>query len=494
MLEVFDLTTNAAYIINGDPNLTLHYFPSPQDEANNTNEIMVPSAALVGDDVIIRVENNRVDYLGHHCYVLVTQQLTVNPLPTVVQPLPPYRVCDDNADGIAQFDLTNPLLAPQILGPSQAVSDYTVSYYLTQANAASGTSPLASPYTNTTPNSQNIYIRVVNNATGCVNATGVLTLAVEAYAVANPVTPYHQCDSGIPDNNPFDGVDIIDLDALWTTEVLGGQNPAVFLVSYYTVDPTLNPTAVPLTLQQAQTYTTDAGTDTIWIKVENSSNTIVPFCSDVTQGSITVEPKPLPDVQSTTGATTICVDFDDDTVIRVLTLDANMPNPGDYLYEWYETGDMTTPLGTGPTYEVNTAIPGGGTRNYVVHVTNNFANSVHCDNTSSPPFAVEQSGPAEIAAGTVGYTVSPAFSGPYQTITALVDGYGIYEFSLDDGPRQSSNIFENVSIGMPHVIHVWDVRGNAAYGCDELQITPINIIDYPHYFTPNGDTINDTWN
>jgi gliding motility-associated-like protein len=41
---------------------------------------------------------------------------------------------------------------------------------------------------------------------------------------------------------------------------------------------------------------------------------------------------------------------------------------------------------------------------------------------------------------------------------------------------------------------VWDVRGGAAYGCDEFMITPIDIIDYPHYFTPNGDGINDNWN
>ncbi|MEZ4877121.1 MAG: hypothetical protein R2805_06195 [Flavobacterium sp.] len=38
-----DLTTNASYIINGDPNVVLHYFPSLSDLENNTNEILTPA-------------------------------------------------------------------------------------------------------------------------------------------------------------------------------------------------------------------------------------------------------------------------------------------------------------------------------------------------------------------------------------------------------------------------------------------------------------------
>ncbi|MEO7173456.1 MAG: hypothetical protein ABIW86_11650, partial [Flavobacterium sp.] len=88
MVEYFDLTANAAYIMNGDPNLTLHYFPTQAAaEANNTAlEFIPPTNALVGTNVWIRVENNRIDYQGNHCYVLVEQPLTVNPLPAIVQP------------------------------------------------------------------------------------------------------------------------------------------------------------------------------------------------------------------------------------------------------------------------------------------------------------------------------------------------------------------------------------------------------------------------
>ena len=33
-----------------------------------------------------------------------------------------------------------------------------------------------------------------------------------------------------------------------------------------------------------------------------------------------------------------------------------------------------------------------------------------------------------------------------------------------------------------------------AYSCEELIISEVQIIDYPHYFTPNGDGIHDAWN
>ena len=77
MLEYFNLTVNAAYILNNDPNLTLEYYHSQADAINQVNPIINPSNALVGDvdpneqSVWIRVENNRVDYLGNNCYVLV---------------------------------------------------------------------------------------------------------------------------------------------------------------------------------------------------------------------------------------------------------------------------------------------------------------------------------------------------------------------------------------------------------------------------------------
>jgi len=411
----------------------------------------------------------------------------------VIQPLAPYRVCDDNADGIADFDMTLPSLATSILGTAttgQQPSDYTITYYLTAAGANpqtnTGETPLPNTYTNTTPTSQNVYIRVVNSATGCVNPAGVLTLAVEAYATATGPQVFADCDNY---NDPYDGIHRIDL-TQYESAILNGQNPAVFLVSYYTSLADAQAGTGALTLAQAQAYETDPDTDTIWVKVENSSNSITPFCYAITTIDITVERYPNPIIGTANGVTTICVDYVTGNVIRPLTLNSGITNPAGYTFEWFENGSATPiPGATGPAYTVNTADATGATRSYTVHVTGTSA--LGCDTTSAP-FDVIQSGPAVIPTGTIGYTVTNAFSS-LQTITVTVEGYGTYEYSLDDGPRQTSNVFENVSLGS-HVIHVWDTEGGIAYSCEELTINDVMVIDYPHYFTPNGDGIHDTWN
>jgi large repetitive protein len=60
-------------------------------------------------------------------------------------------------------------------------------------------------------------------------------------------------------------------------------------------------------------------------------------------------------------------------------------------------------------------------------------------------------------------------------------------YSIDDGPVQVSNLFTNAIPGT-HIVTVTD-----STGCTYLTKT-VNIIGYPHYFTPNGDGFHDTWN
>jgi gliding motility-associated-like protein len=62
-----------------------------------------------------------------------------------------------------------------------------------------------------------------------------------------------------------------------------------------------------------------------------------------------------------------------------------------------------------------------------------------------------------------------------------------YEYQLDFGPFQDSNEFENVAAG----VHTLTVRD--AEGCGVLS-KEVLIVDYPRFFTPNGDGINDSWN
>ena len=72
-------------------------------------------------------------------------------------------------------------------------------------------------------------------------------------------------------------------------------------------------------------------------------------------------------------------------------------------------------------------------------------------------------------------------------IVATASGIGVYEFSLDNGPWQASGTFIGVSPG-EHIVSVRDVN---CFGQDSY---PLMVLDYPLFFTPNGDGYNDFWN
>jgi gliding motility-associated-like protein len=74
------------------------------------------------------------------------------------------------------------------------------------------------------------------------------------------------------------------------------------------------------------------------------------------------------------------------------------------------------------------------------------------------------------------------------TITVVVNnGTGPFLYQLDNGPFQLSNVFTSVTTGL-HNITVSDSNN-----CTNLK-TRTMVIDYPNFFTPNGDSYNDYWN
>lgn len=86
------------------------------------------------------------------------------------------------------------------------------------------------------------------------------------------------------------------------------------------------------------------------------------------------------------------------------------------------------------------------------------------------------------------YLVSGDFT-DNQIITVIATNPGNYLYQLDFGIFQSSNIFQNVTPGI-HTIKVVDVNGCS----QELTIQNVVVINYPRFFSPNGDSYNDYWN
>jgi gliding motility-associated-like protein len=98
-----------------------------------------------------------------------------------------FEVCDDfidaandDKDGITAFNFTTVITDIQALLPPSS-STYSIKFYSTEADALAETSPILNPsnYRNTTPNQQQIWVRVENNLdNSCFGLGAYITLQV----------------------------------------------------------------------------------------------------------------------------------------------------------------------------------------------------------------------------------------------------------------------------------------------------------------------------
>jgi gliding motility-associated-like protein len=72
------------------------------------------------------------------------------------------------------------------------------------------------------------------------------------------------------------------------------------------------------------------------------------------------------------------------------------------------------------------------------------------------------------------------------TVEIITDIEGDFEYQLDNGAFQTSNIFSNVSPGL-HTVTINDLNGCGAVSEN------ITVVGFPKFFTPNGDGSNDRW-
>lgn len=451
--ETFDLTSRYNSIVMGQTGVDVVFYPSLGDAQNNVSVITNPSA-YVNQVMYVQTLGVRLTNPVTGCYVISTMDIRVEPFMQLTTPTP-LSVCDADANPNNQyvaFDLT--VKNSEI---TQGLTGYTVTYYPTLTDAQNGTNPINNPtsYTNVSSAIQTLGVRVTNSS-GCYSIT---TLDIRVLPIPvpniNPV-PLRNCDA---DGN---GSELFNL-TLNAAYIRNGD-PNLTLHYYNTLfdantnhNEITNPTA----------FVSSGGS--VWIRVENNRVDYQGnYCYVLVEQTLTIGILQPLIYASEGNYNSICVDYVTDAVLRPLTLQTNVGNPSAYHFEWYQDGDFTTVIGTSPTFTVDTAAPNGVTRHYAVGIT-----SVSGSGCSSAtfPYSVGQSGPAAITSTTPnGYTVTN-LSG-VQSITVGISGYGVYQYSLDNGPHQESNVFDNVSLGL-HAVKVWDTEG----ACDTLIIGQIGVFE-----------------
>jgi gliding motility-associated-like protein len=298
--------------------------------------------------------------------------------------------------------------------------------------------------------SMTVYIYATSPfSVGCSDESSfTVTIIDTPVAQAVPASLRTVCD----EDGTNDGATAFNLATLSAT-ILGTQTGSEFTVSYH--DTMAN------AVNDMNGFTTTTLT-TVYVRV---GNTLAPNCYDIKPIAIIVNKLPTP----TPLDGIICIDSETGALLNAYTMYSGLTN-ATHHFAW--TNEAGNTVGTSNNYQAT--LPG----NYTLVAT---SNATGC---ASEPVTVVVT-PSEPALVT--YEVSEDFA-ESQSITVTATGQGNnFEYQLDNGPFQDSNVFENVSSG----IHTVTVRDK--YGCGSVTIQAL-VVNYPKFFTPNGDGYNDSWN
>ncbi|MBB4801467.1 gliding motility-associated-like protein [Flavobacterium nitrogenifigens] len=340
--------------------------------------------------------------------------------------------CDDDTDGITFFDLTK--VANIVKNNVSQITNQ--GYYESLANARNKVNPILNPkkYFNKYPN-QVVYARI-ENTYGCF-ATPQIALNVSPYIIPDQ-PPFTTCD----EDQTQDGLYQFNL-AEQVTPQITSTLPSGLVVNFFlTADDALAETN-PLANIFKNTVPFN---QTIYVRAING-----PDCYDIAPVELVVHTFDPPN-------------FEDETLYLCKGEEMSLTVASGFkTYQWSngETNNSTI---------INTA------GDHTISVTD----SNDCQKTKT--FKVILSEPATITGADV-----KDFSGIDNSVKIVYTGVGDYEFSLDGSVFQDDPTFTQVRPGIYNAVAV------DKHGCGISNSFLLYVLDYPRFFTPNGDGYNDLW-
>lgn len=340
--------------------------------------------------------------------------------------------CDDNGNGITVFDLTK---VDNIIKNNNATLSPVV-YYESLTDAQGKINPVLNPATYTNKPSIPILFARVTNTFNCANYAQLnLVIANNSIATQNPVST---CDA----DDTQDGWYQFDLNAQVTPQVLTGL-PAGMIVEYYlnTTDAVSQKNTLPNIFKN-----TTANQQIIYARIVNGTD-----CYGIIPITLVVNTFSPPNFQDE--MTALCKGSS-----TTLSVDSNFSS-----YLW-NTGETTS--------SIMVTAPG----NFSVKVTD--VNG--CEKTKK--FSLTSSEIATITGASIN-----DFAGNDNSVLIEYTGVGNYEFSLDGSYFQDNPLFTGIAPGS-YLAYARDKNG-----CGVSAPFQIYVLDYPRFFTPNGDGFNDVW-
>jgi gliding motility-associated-like protein len=363
---------------------------------------------------------------------MATDEIKLEYAPEIILSDATLVQCDENNDGITVFDLTK---VDNIIKNNNSTLSPVV-YYESLSNAQGKINPILNPATYTNKPSIPILFARVTNTFNCANYAQVsLVIANNSIATQNPVAT---CDG----DTTQDGLYQFDLNARVTPQVLNGLPPGM-IVEYYSIpaDAVSQKNPLPNIFKN-----TTANQQIIYARIINGAD-----CYGIVPITLVVNTFSPPNFQDETAA--LCIGST--TTLSVAA--------GFSSYLW-NTGATTNSI----------SVAASGDYSVMVTDTNGC--------TKTKKFTVTSSGVATITGATVN-----DFAGNENAVLIEYTGVGNYEFSLDGSYFQDNPLFTGIAPGN-YLAYARDKNG-----CGISVPYSVYVLDYPRFFTPNGDGYNDVW-
>jgi len=374
------------------------------------------------------------------------------------------KQCDTDLDLITTVNLRQ--VEPEI---TVDFANCVFNYYQNQAAANSQTAAflIQDPSVYNNLNGNIIWVHV-QSAFGCV-AVVKLNLTISATQLPlNYSQTLSKCDDFIDSvNNENDGISRFDFATVSANLSAIIPNPNNYELQYYKSEfdfnMEFNAQGQSLAIQNISNYrnTGFPTSQTIWIKVKSTlDNSCFGF------GKLFLIVEKSPDVVSTL-ENYICFGSLSD---KRISSGLNNANPLDFSFKWFK--NETQLFG-----QTNETLVVDAEGIYVCELTNG---QTGCSARSTHKVTFSEK--AIISSFIVNDLVEN------NSLSVSVTGRGIYEFSIDNpsGPFQSNGNFINIAPGF-HTLYINDLRG-----C-EMVSKIFAILGSMTFFTPNGDSFNDSW-
>ncbi len=332
--------------------------------------------------------------------------------------------------------------------PPEPSTSYTIGYYYN--NDGTNPVPNGTVFTPLTANPISVFVYAVNNGRFGVSCVEVDEIVI-TFSATPVITPI-----------------VFDADECGTY-VLPTLPTVGYTIGYFT-----SPNGVgPITNLNITNTGTTSQTYTYYVYATATNNV---NCHSQQEFSFTIHP--ILDLTLQDGI--ICVDPITNGLLQSHTIYSGL-NPAEFNVNWFLNGNL---MGTGVSY---TAVEAGVYTVEFIKLTPEVGTDCNYRTTT---VTIVQSSPA-----VANFTVSQEFDTNNTLITVNVtNGFGNYLFQLEysdgsTGAFQSSNVFTNLQSG-EYFVNIYDTLGN----CTKSRIGPIYIVNFPNYFTPNGDGIHENWN